>query len=452
MLNAKGFILGLFIVLMGLGACVTKTAVPATTSPTQAPVVTEMSTAVASQPTLPPSTATPAPKATSTPSITPTETFMETPTETDAIQTATPMNTAKPTVYPDWISAPDANILLLRKSKSSNSMLFNVDTGEWHNIRMNIGDFDPWWLWLGNRFFLSPRGPSPSQKVLDITTGKFVNLPDVDPHRDTLSPDGRYMARIATQEDRSQFMTIVDQESGAETELYNPFFHYKTLNETFIESAIAHWSPDGAFLSVLYDKHYYSDNSDHNLVIYTPSGEIFRQYTNVSISWSDPWNPVYPNKFLITRSYSKSPCVLDVVENQKTCLDVLDAWAESQNVWLYHHFWSPDGDKISYVYQNGDEIKTGLCYFELATENVVCPITADDLRFDEQLWVRIQYWSPDGKYLVLFFNRMGATDSPRPLKAAVVSIDDHSFHILEGEYSWPNGNPWRPPIPSQTDE
>ncbi len=82
----------------------------------------------------------------------------------------------------------------------------------------------------------------------------------------------------------------------------------------------------------------------------------------------------------------------------------------------------------------------------------MCPITTSDLQLDEQLFARIQFWSQDGKYLVLFFDEFGFTHLIGDLKVAIVDIDNQSFRLLEGEYEWPFSNPWRPSISSQNNE
>jgi hypothetical protein len=205
--------------------------------------------------------------------------------------------------------------------------------------------------------------------------------------------------------------------------------------------------------TVLYDKHYYSDNYDRNLAIYTPTGEIVRQYVDMNTSWGNPWSPVVPYRILYTDGWT--PCILEVTEDRRECLEIIDEWLISQDVSPFHYIWSPDGHKISFVYNNEDTAvipKTGMCYIELATENIVCPISADGLWLDEQLFARIQFWSPEGRYLVLFFDNLGFMDVVGATRVAVVDIYEQSFWLLEGEYSWPFSNPWRPHITTKNVE
>ena len=207
------------------------------------------------------------------------------------------------------------------------------------------------------------------------------------------------------------------------------------------------------FLAVRYEKHYYSDNSDQNSAIYTPDGEIFRQYAYMNPVWRDPWSPVGPNKILFTEghSYAPSPCILEVIANKKACLEIVDDWATGQNVSLFGYTWSPSGNQISFIYEN-DLPNSGLCYFDLATENITCPVTSTDLLFDKQMFARSYFWSPDGKYLVLFFDEVGIGDVIGPQRVVVVNVANQNLQFLEGEFSWPYGDPWRPLLPSQTNE
>jgi hypothetical protein len=76
----------------------------------------------------------------------------------------------------------------------------------------------------------------------------------------------------------------------------------------------------------------------------------------------------------------------------------------------------------------------------------------DDLQLEEQMYPRVHYWSPDSRYLVLFFDKYGPIDVIGNLGVAIVKSDGQGFHILGRQISWPQGNPWRPPIPLQSEE
>jgi hypothetical protein len=267
---------------------------------------------------------------------------------------------------------------------------------------------------------------------------------------DTISPNGRYQAKILL-ENGEVHITVLDQDSNSTTNLINPFLDHTTRDEDFNEYAVAHWSPDSEFLSVQYEKHYYSDNYDRNLVIYKPTGEIFRQYTKMDAGWRDPWSPTAPYKILSTNR--AIPCILNVIENEKTCLEEIGEWRVSENTLPFHYVLSPDGNQLSFIHNNSDMPKTGLCYIELTTHDIKCFITPDELHNDQQLFSTVQYWSPDGNYIVVFFDKFGAYSDVfgESNKVAVVNIDGNNLQLLEGEYKPPMGNPWRSITTSQTD-
>jgi hypothetical protein len=157
-----------------------------------------------------------------------------------------------------------------------------------------------------------------------------------------------------------ELVTIIDRETGTESELVNPFLHLQSRDEAFIESVWAmYWSPDGAYLSVLYDKHYYSDNYDRNLAIYRPTGEIVRQYVDMDTSWGNPWSPIAPYRILYFDGWT--PCILEVTEDRRKCLEIIDDWLINQDVSPFHYIWSPDGNKISFVYDNSDMLLKRAC-------------------------------------------------------------------------------------------
>lgn len=392
---------------------------PALTSipPTQNAIAIPITATDFAPPATPTETHTPA----IIPSVTPTDIPISSPTSTPSATATSWLSSV-----PEWITDPAAKVLLLGNNENSTITVFNVDTGEQRTVR--------------------------TREVIDILAERGVTLPDTN--QDTFSPNGRYEVQITRQENGTDLVAIIDHETQTENKLFNPFQHLQSLDEPFSEHAIAYWSPDGMFLAVRYEKHYYSGNSDHNSVIYTPSGEIFRQYAYMNPVWGNPWSPVGPNKIMFTEghSYAPLPCILEINENKKSCPELINEWATSQNVSLFGYTWSPDGNYISYVYENSGESKTGLCYYELATENIVCPILSEDLLFEKQMFARKQYWSPDGKYLVLFFDDIGIRDVIGYIRVVVIDIANQNLQFLEGEFSWQYDDPWRPLIPSQTNE
>ena len=430
------FVLALLICLMGCGS---ETAVPTPTSSIPQPTNTQEATAK------------PLPSATSTQPVSPTEISTNAETATPTVELAAEPATATPPPAPEatldisrslppWILEPEANILLLGSQEDQTITLLNADSGELYTAAAPAYEMQPQWFWNDGNYYLNA-GAS-GRKFLDLVTSEYVTIPAEGP--DIVSPNGRYAARIEKREDRSELVKIIDYELETEVELANPFRDYQTRDETFNEYVQVYWSPDGAFLAVVYFKHYYSDNEDRNLAIYTPSGELFRQNTSLTPELSKPWNPIRPYRILYYGR--RSPCILEVVDNEQTCLSVIAEWAEQQVVVPTFYTWSPDGEKISFVHSS-DRPNTGLCYYEVATEELVCPITTEDLFFGRQFFARKHYWSPDGKFLVLFFDRLGIIDVVGTVKVAIVNIETGDIQFIDGDYSFPFDDPWRPTIP-----
>ncbi|MCL4262123.1 MAG: hypothetical protein KJ069_02865 [Anaerolineae bacterium] len=466
MIAAKANILGLLLVSLILGGCTPEAVMPATLPPTRTVVVTEtgMGTAVAQPPSTAttisptiPDTATPDPSQTTDLQII--ERTPSTPVSTNTPRpTFTPSPTPTPAVFdlPEWVADPAVNVLLLGSYHDNETItLFNADTGEQFEIHVETSDLSPQWLWQEGNYFLSPTSPRIGQDVIDIETGEVVKLADVNEDVwSALSPDGRYIAHIIEKDERTDVITIKDQETGVEKELYNPF---QDSSGDYWQSGQPHWSPDGALLAVVYDKRDYYDNSDYDLAIYMPSGELFRQFGNMRTFWYAPWSPVLPYRMLVTdgQSYiSRQPCILDVIENKQNCIETIAERVDNQNVWPTNYIWSPDGSKISFIHFAREERVNinGVCYIELATEEIFCPITPDDLQLEEQINPRLHFWSPNGRHLILFLDRHGMVDVSSPLAGALVNSDGQNFQIIGRDFSLPYTNPWRPSIPSPSQE
>ncbi|MDA0246019.1 MAG: hypothetical protein OT477_21620 [Chloroflexi bacterium] len=448
-LNPIGQVLVLLIVGLSLAGC-TSTISPSTVE--SPPIASSTTKTIALTPT--PSRElvlinTPIP--TPTPVISSTETPLPTaiilPT---SIFTPTPNPTPTPILInlPTWIIEPSANILLLGNYNPKTITVVNVDTQELHNIPVEANEYYLGWQWQDNRLWLrtSLQDSTDKMNVIDIMTGELTELSIT--RQSTISPNGRYVAQSIRQENGVDFVTITDYETGTKRELVNPFSHLQSRDERFNEYVISmYWSPDSSFLSVLYEKHYYSDNYDRHLAIYTSSGEIFQQYANTNLSIGNPW--ATPHKVLATNGWT--PCILEITEGTKVCLESVKEWFVNQNTSPSNYIWSPDGERISFIHADPDMRTTGMCYIELETEDIVCPVSSEDFRLETQMYLRFQFWSSDAKYLVLFSDSHGIPDVIGSMKVAVLDVDDQGFWLLEGEYSWSFYNPWRPLIPPETE-
>lgn len=395
-------------------------------------------TSIPSQPTLrltitPSSTATPAQ---STLSIE--ASSVTTPNPTITTSQATPQFNLF--VLPKWITAPSANILLLNFYNERAALVFNASTGDQQLVALSTDKSYVGWLWQGNDLFMQIKTPNTESTVIDLRTNEYMK--QAAANIDVLSSNGRFSIRI-NKVNGSDVVMIIDNNMDTETTLRNPFL--PTLDEPFVESATTYWSPDGRFLSVLYTKRYFSDRLNYNLAIYTPTGDIFRQYGNVNTSWNNPWSSSLPYTILYTNgSRTTPPCVLDVIHNERTCLSTINNWAVERDVILFNSIWSPSDNQISFLYGQSEKFESGLCIFDLDFESISCPITTVDLQANEPLFARMQFWSPDGRHLILFADELGWMDVIGPQQVAIVDIEEGSFQFFDGDYTWPTGNPWRP--------
>lgn len=347
-------LIGLMMVAI---SCAPDTSVPATLAVTRVAVVMVTNTVVSS----PTPTTTPTVIISPTPETTPTAAATNLPvivlTNTPR-PTFTPHPTPTPIFYdlPAWVNNPDMNILLVGSTRDDGTItLFNADTGQQFEIYVDVRDLSPTWLWQEGNHFLSPTTPRASQPVINIETGELISLSHFN--QDKISPNGRYAAHMTRLENSSEIVIITDQETGLETTLNNPFLDLS--RDDYEMFADTHWSSDGALLAVLYRKWYDDDHNDSDLAVYTPSGELFRQYGNVDTMWNNSWSPTLPYKILYADGHNYSsnmPCILDIITNQRTCLETVAEWVENKKVWLHTFFiWSSDGSKISFGHLSQEE-------------------------------------------------------------------------------------------------
>jgi hypothetical protein len=426
----------LFIVMVsacGKNAAATPTPSP---TPTPTPAIVNTPTIIAHPSVTLPQTTSP----TQPPTILPTAT---------SGPTFTPSFTPTPSTpeFPAWISDPATNVLLLESYDLPKLILINADTGERYEIDIDDTDNRPGWLWQGSSYYIDVGSEITNgmMNVINVQTGEEEILAIAD--EGILSADGRHTVHIAHHENLD-FVTLVDRETGIETQLSNPL--NQPDNREYWVYADVNWSPDGLFLAVEYAKFYNDDSSGgHVLAIYTTSGELFRQYDKMSLAWRDPWSPVSPYRLLyIERGV---PCILEVVANQHTCLEVIDDWAGNSSKGNF--VWAPDGSKISFIHWNEEATNNGLCYLELINEEIFCPITPSDWQIEARMFPWAHFWSPDGRYLVLFFDSFGlGSDVFGKQGVIVVRSDGRNKQILNPEFRWPHGNPWRPPIAPQAEE
>lgn len=79
-------------------------------------------------------------------------------------------------------------------------------------------------------------------------------------------------------------------------------------------------------------------------------------------------------------------------------------------------------------------------------------MTGDDLQLGEQMYPKSYFWSPDGRYLALFFDKFESVHVRGDPGVAIINSDGQNFQVLGWELAWPENSPWRPPIPLQPEE
>ncbi len=353
--------------------------------------------------------------------------------------------------------------------------LFNPQTGEQYDIPVEGG---PSLRWVQNEEGLYIRLGYPSAwdaptwlaEEIHAVTGQIHRLegpreltptPGVPP---IPSPDGRYLARIFRAEGTPDVVYIIDQKSGEETELANPFdSQYSAISE--IE-----WSPDGQMLAIERTRSvddptaFMGKRSISALAIYSPDGNRLAQYADV-VGQHMEWSPTSPHRLLHPRAglTTNSPCILDVSANSYTCLDQIVTWREKQEVETYNYKWSPDGSKIGFIYWT-ESSESGFCYVELVSTAITCPITKEDFQVDEYLeqfprdgiprllYVQDYDWSPDGNYIILLVDPAppGSDDGGQEAIAVVDSMGEILNLFVDG-WHWFN-YPWRPSIPAPSEK
>ena len=434
---------GLFcLLLLGCGGEVTAVSTP--TSLAQLPTET------ATPSPKPTDTATPAPTAPQARQATPTKVATYTPRPTS---TSNPTATTAPDHYmfPAWVTDPSINVLLLGILERSNKYvvtLLNAQTAEYFEFTVNQF-VTPAWIKQDNELYLQIYHPRSTglvnrdayQELINLTTGE-VSTPPLSSLPGTLvkSPDGRYFAQIIS-EIKPPTAAIVTTETQDSVELQDPF------NGRYSSYARAIWSQNSAYLALQRVQFYEDLPYNYGLTIYASNGEIFRQYDDLYFL---QWSPVSSSQFLYWDSKNDTflPCVLDIFDNSSICYETIATWASTQNVNVAGYVWSPDGTKISFVHWNNQSQNNGLCFIELASEQIRCLVQPSDLTLDYQAFPINHFWSPDGEQIALFINPQGlSSDDGSFTSVVVIDKDGGDFSVFD-EVSIPSLTTeiWRPLI------
>lgn len=465
---AKANILGLLLVSLVLGACTPDTAVPATLPPTRTVVATETGTAVAEI------LVTAVPTA-----VTPTATVVTTrdPNQTTDLQTLerapstpAPTNTPRPTFtpsptptlaffdLPEWVADPMVNVLLAGIDERSHLRLslYNAETGEHFDLPINLSSYDlpSRWTITEEGFFIELHHyiPAGSQNRLieeiNLQTGEVRQLEVPQEFLQGVqrinSPGGRYTLHIIRNENSPPQVTIIDGANDTRIDLSGPFSNY------YKDSITARWSPDNTMVAIISD-HWDGDFAqprEHAISVYSAFGELLQEYENYFSHLN--WSPTPPHQLLISRLDGdlQTPCILSFSENALICLEKIADWRDQNEVKTHQFMWSPDGTRVSFIYWNNETMNNGLCYLHLENDEIVCPITSEHLQNEQ--FVILHTWSPDGRYLVVDINPWGPESHDGGFTSlAIVSSDGRSFQPLgDSAHVWA----WRPSIPSPSEE
>jgi len=374
---------------------------------------------------------------TSTPTRTPIPTRTPRPTVTSS---ATPFAGYN---IPSWLASPSTNLLLVKtvddRYENYAVTIFNIAVGERFDIYLDDCCTRQSWLEQEGTLYIGIDHPQretgrtilqePYRELINTTTGEMSQHPPLFPGRVAVSsPDGRYVALISRAPSR---IDVLDHEQNSERELLDLF------NGRYSSHFSAAWTHDSALLAVLQvsfpeDR---NDPAQFGLAIYTPGGEPFRMYDRIN---SNDWSPTPPYRILYTvgdRRTNVVPCILNVIENSRACLEAVDQWREDQEVKIGQFAWSSDGNKVSFTHWNYATNKNGLCYFDLTSEAITCPITASTLQSlgdNYPLFVVGHHWSPDDEYIAVFVNPNGLESSDATFTSiGIVSSDGTQFEMLD---------------------
>lgn len=391
------------------------------------------------------------PNVTATPTASPPydATLTTTPTRTP-FPTRTPRPTVTPSAtpfagydIPSWLANPSANLLLVKtmddRYENYAFTIFDISAGERFDIYLDGCCTRQSWLEQEGTLYIERDHPQheslttilqePYRELINTTTGEISQHSPLFPGRVAVSsPDGHYVALISR---APMHIGVLEHERNSETELLDLF------NGRYSSHFSAAWTDDSALLAVLQvafpeDR---NDPSQFGLAIYTPGGEPFRMYDRIN---SNDWSPTPPYRILYTVGDWRTnviPCILNVLENSRTCLEAVDRWRQEQEVKIGQFAWSSDGNKVSFTHWNYATNNNGLCYFDLTSEDITCPITPSALQSLAEgypLFVVGHHWSPDDEYIAVFVNPNGLESSDATFTSiGFVSSDGTQFEVLD---------------------
>lgn len=359
---------------------------------------------------------------------------------------ATPIGLPEQVTLPSWVSAGDSNVLLSIGSDETDKfdriVLINAESGDRFEFAVPGQVWRAGWIsgaeGLAVGFERTVYGDRQSTYVYDerlyvesgLTTSVLVS--DRPSSRVRELGNGNLVARVSNEDSRVSVL-IRNTTTGTEVTLGDPF------DGQYPDAIDAEWSKSGAWLAVT--RYKYADEpykrAASGTAIYTRDGSIYRLYDGVS---SPIWSMVNESEILYAKSHEywdQSPCIVDVVGNETTCLGLVDEWREARGVGVNTIRWVPTQNAVSFLYWGS--ATGGICTVSVDSGNLQCPITKAQIGVNTFV-VRYE-WSPDGNRLWMEIDEAGPLSDDRTMsQLATISADGSSYKVWGKSY----GQEWRP--------
>lgn len=315
---------------------------------------------------------------------------------------ASPTVTSTPdTSFPAWINTPE-NPVVVAITPGYFATFFNIHTQEKYDYQ--IDGYTPRMNWLHHDNQTSLQilygnilnGRAGYTLQLNIETGETTSDELVTSFIWLLHGDSLVQTYQTTQ--------ITNITTGKITPLPDPF------HGTYPSIGAVAWSSTGNLLAinryVRFEEGQRPDGVTRALIIYTPAGDVYRIYPDVSARL---WSPTSDDFMLFSRydgTDTPAVCIINIQTSNINCLDTLIDWLNAKGMRLDRDQlqWAPDGQKISFAYSDEYQAASGLCYLTVATDEIFCPYEAVQAEWSDATYVVEHAWSPDGQYLSLLLN------------------------------------------------
>lgn len=322
-----------------------------------------------------------------------------TPAYTQDKPTPTPSTTpVAEIILPDWVHDPTANILVLETYEDIYTKavftLINIDTDETFAIDYPYVD-GVRWLQAEDGLYLNLQRNRSSgadnsdgfNEYIDIQTNQVTRYPYGD-----IQALSEQIPTQLSQDNGADLSFELITESNITTLNANQFraeiklkliFHNSRENihrviHTFgrdTEDITVQWVGGDQYLGVT--NSYYQDGE---LMTRVNTYDAQGNWDSASPRWAQgglstiAWSPGERPYFLYySQGEDSELCLAEAWVRRVNC-DWFANWELTNDTEIRQYTWSADGSRIIVVYRNKDEVRGGLCLFELATGAVECPI------------------------------------------------------------------------------